>query len=230
VEQDSADLAALSGLGDPVRGRLYEFVSGSAEPVGRDEAAVVVGIGRPLAAYHLDRLVELGLLTASYQRPQGRGGPGAGRPAKVYMPSGREFAMTVPPRAYELAAALLAQAVESDAGGGSRAALDDAARQFGAALGKRHRAGGSRRGTLAGVETTLREQGFEPWHDQDGTLRLRNCLFRRLATRHPDVVCGMNLALITGLVAELDADGTVPALDPGPARCCVAIGTGKLAG
>ncbi len=230
VEQEGSGLAALSGLDDPVRGRLYRFVSGQAEPVGRDEAAAAVGIGRPLAAYHLDKLVELGLLTASYQRRQGRGGPGAGRPAKLYMRSGREFAMTVPPRAYELAARLLAQAVESDPGGGSRGALDDAARQFGAELGERHQADRSSSGPSPAVESTLREYGFEPWHDEDGTLRLRNCVFRQLARRHPDIVCGMNLALIEGLVAEVGADELIPALDPGPGRCCVAIGTGKLAG
>ena len=56
VEQEGSGLAALSGLDDPVRGRLYRFVSGQAEPVGRDEAAAAVGIGRPLAAYHLDKL------------------------------------------------------------------------------------------------------------------------------------------------------------------------------
>ena len=114
--QNGSGLAAVSSLDDPVRRSLYEFVSGSAEPVGRDAAAAAAGIGRPLAAYHLDKLVGLGLLSASYQRPAGRGGPGAGRPAKVYARSGNEFAVTVPPREYELAARLLAVAVESDAG------------------------------------------------------------------------------------------------------------------
>src|SRR5580692_11402718 len=132
MERRNAGLAVLSSLDDPVRRRLYDFVTGRREPAGRDEAAAAAGIGRPLAAYHLDKLVELGLLTASYQRPRGRGGPGAGRPAKVYSRSGREFAVTVPPREYELAARLLAQAVESDRGGASRAALHDAARQYGA--------------------------------------------------------------------------------------------------
>src|SRR5260370_18193595 len=91
-------LAAWSSLDDGVRGRLYEFVSGQAEPVGRDEAAAAAGIGRPLAAYHLDRLVELGLLTASYQRPRGRGGPGAGRPAQMYARSRPQCPGTRPPR------------------------------------------------------------------------------------------------------------------------------------
>src|SRR5580693_1229980 len=92
------DLASLSSLDDPVRRRLYEVVRERAEPVGRDEAAAAAGVGRALAVYHLDKLVEAGLLTASYQRPPGRSGPGAGRPAKVYTRSDREFAVTVPPR------------------------------------------------------------------------------------------------------------------------------------
>jgi len=128
------DLASLSSLDDPVRRRLYEVVCERAEPVGRDEAAAAAGGGRALAVYHLDKLVEAGLLTASYQRPPGRSGPGAGRPAKLYMRSDREFAVTVPPREYELAARLLVQAVEADAGGNSRAALLEAARRLGAEL------------------------------------------------------------------------------------------------
>src|SRR5215813_11940355 len=127
MDGNQSGLAAVSSLEDPVRARLYQVVSASPEPTGRDEAAAAAGIGRPLAAYHLDRLVDLGLLTASYQRPAGRTGPGAGRPAKLYSRSGHEFAVTVPPREYELAARLLAVAVESDTAGGCRAALHLAA-------------------------------------------------------------------------------------------------------
>jgi predicted ArsR family transcriptional regulator len=264
ASQSRSGLASLSSLDDPVRSRLYDFVSGRSEPVGRDEAAAAVGIGRALAVYHLDRLVEAGLLTASYQRPPGRSGPGAGRPAKVYIRSGREFAATVPPREYELAARLLARAVESDDSGRSRAALHEAAAELGAELGTRGRAAtasghvlkaaGARgamegaRGAMEGaqdaeesardaeegagtahmaehaVESVLQERGFEPWHDEDGVVRLRNCPFRALAERHPGVICGMNLALIEGLIAGIDASGLRPALDPQPGLCCVAIG------
>ena len=96
------DLASVSSLEDPVRRRLYDVVSSRPEAVGRDEAAALAGIGRPLAAYHLDKLVESGLLTVTYQRLGGRSGPGAGRPAKLYAKSDREFAVSVPPRDYEL--------------------------------------------------------------------------------------------------------------------------------
>src|SRR5215471_3619207 len=129
------DLASLSSLDDPVRQRLYAAVSAGAKPVSRDDAANAAGIGRALAAYHLDKLVETGLLTATYQRPEGRSGPGAGRPAKLYSRSDREFAVTVPAREYELAARLLVRAVESDPTGRSRAALHAAAHQLGRELG-----------------------------------------------------------------------------------------------
>ncbi len=133
-QRSDQGLAAVSCLDDPVRRRLYEFVAARREPVGRDEAAAATGVGRPLAAYHLDKLVSLGLLTASFQRASGRGGPGAGRPAKRYARSASEFSVSVPPRDYELAARLLAAAVAADCGGTSRTALQAAARRFGSAI------------------------------------------------------------------------------------------------
>jgi predicted ArsR family transcriptional regulator len=212
------DLAALSSLDDPVRRRLYEVVRERTEPVGRDEAAAAAGVGRALAVYHLDKLVEAGLLTASYQRPPGRSGPGAGRPAKLYTRSDREFAATVPPREYELAARLLVEVVESDPSGQSRAALVEAARRLGAELGGQLRPGGT------GLDEALAGHGYEPRRGDDGVIRLRNCPFHQLAEQHRDVVCGMNLGLIEGILTGLEVDGLRPSLDPRPGQCCVAIG------
>jgi predicted ArsR family transcriptional regulator len=239
MERRNAGLAALSSLDDPVRRRLYDFVAGRREPAGRDEAAAAAGIGRPLAAYHLDKLVELGLLTASYQRPPGRGGPGAGRPAKLYARSAAEFSVAVPPREYELAARLLAAAVEADPGGTSRPALRDAARRYGAGLGARAGEAGSGRpaeeaapaSPADGAMTALRAHGFEPRRGDDGVIRLRNCPFHQLAAEHRDLVCGMNLALIDGLVAGLDGAAELrPELAPEPGHCCVIISPGPAAG
>ena len=166
------DLASLSSLDDPVRRRLYGVVIGQPGPVGRDEAAAAAGIGRALAVYHLDKLVESGLLTASYQRPPGRNGPGAGRPAKLYSRSDREFAVTVPPREYELAARLLVRVVEDDPSGRSRAALGEAARRLGTELG---RAGhGAARDAAGDVNSVLAQQGYEPCRGGDGVIRLRS--------------------------------------------------------
>ena len=234
MERRETGLAALSSLDDPVRRRLYDFVAGRREPAGRDEAAAAAGIGRPLAAYHLDKLVELGLLTASYQRPPGRGGPGAGRPAKRYARSGAEFTVTVPPRDYELAARLLAAAVQADQDGACHPALRAAAREYGVGLGTRAPNAGPGLEPDAGPDdevggtgqavAVLRAHGFEPRRGDDGVIRLRNCPFRQLAADHRDLVCGMNLALIEGLVTGLGRDGELrPALQPGPGHCCVII-------
>jgi len=219
------DLAPLSSLDDPVRRRLYEVVTSQPGPMSRDEAASAAGIGRALAVYHLDKLVESGLLTASYQRPPGRSGPGAGRPAKLYARSDREFAVTVPPREYELAARLLAQAVEADPSDRSRAVLAEAARRLGTELGSAfERDAGERDAGERDVTGVLTQQGYEPCGGADGVIRLRNCPFHQLTEQHREVVCGMNLALVEGLVAGLGADGWRPVLDPRPGHCCVAIG------
>jgi predicted ArsR family transcriptional regulator len=222
------DLASLTTLEDPVRRRLYEVVAQRAEPVGREEAAMAAGVGRALASYHLDKLVESGLLTATYRRPPGRSGPGAGRPAKLYARSGREFAVTVPPREYELAARLLAQAIEADPSGRGRAALLAAAGRLGAELGGRLRPshaqdGPAGREAARDLEGALSGHGYAPEGDDAGVLRLRNCPFHQLAEQHRELVCSMNLALIDGIVAGLGADDLRPALEPQPGYCCVAI-------
>jgi len=131
--------------------------------------------------------------------------------------------VTVPPREYELAARLLVQVVESDPSGQSRAVLLKAARRLGAELGGRfqHADAGLED---AGLEEALAGQGYEPRRGEDGVIRLRNCPFHQLAEQHRDVVCGMNLGLIQGIMTGLGADGLRPALDPRPGHCCVAIG------
>ena len=237
MNRDEQRLALVYGLDDPVRRRLYDYVSGSAEPVGRDEAAAATGIGRPLAAYHLDRLVSLGLLIADFRRPPGRTGPGAGRPAKVYARSAREFAVSVPPREYEMAARLLAEAVESDASGFSLACLKRAARRLGAEIGRGSASQPQRRGAAtrpaalgdSGAEemrAVLTEHGFEPFAAEDGSLALRNCPFHQLAEHHRETVCTMNLALLEGVATGIGAD-VQPALEPVPGRCCVVVRTGQ---
>src|SRR5262252_8981157 len=147
------DLAGLASLDDPVRRRLYEYVSDAGRPVSREEAAEAAGITRTLAAYHLDKLAGAGLLTATYRRPAGRAGPGAGRPAKLYQQAGRELAVSVPPRAYDLLARLLAEAAESDTTGRVRSTLHGVARDVGRRMAAE--AGGD-------LVAALRDCGYQP--------------------------------------------------------------------
>ena len=133
-------IGAIAALGERARRMLYEYVVSQPEPVGRDQAAQGVGIGRPLAAFHLDRLVEEGLLEASYRRLGGRSGPGAGRPSKLYQRASAEVSISLPQREYELAARLLARAVASLPEEEPRASLDRAAHELGETIGQEARA------------------------------------------------------------------------------------------
>jgi predicted ArsR family transcriptional regulator len=210
-----AELDTLSVLADPVRRAAYRVVAAASVPAGRDDVAGELGIGRTLAAHHLDRLVEAGLLAVSYARRSGRTGPGAGRPAKLYSRAPGEHAASVPPRAYGAAAELLAEAVD-------RSGADDSLYEVARARGRA--AGAAARSTAAGraeVIAALARQGYEP--EVDGSvIRLRNCPFHRLAEQFPPLVCGMNLALLDGLLDGLGADATAR-LDPTPRHCCVVL-------
>src|SRR2546423_55622 len=108
----ASQISAIAALNEPIRRALYAYVLEQPGPVGRDEAAEAVGITRELAAFHLDKLLEEGLLDVEYRRLSGRSGPGAGRPAKLYHPSRRQVQVILPGRHYELAARLMAEALE----------------------------------------------------------------------------------------------------------------------
>jgi predicted ArsR family transcriptional regulator len=205
------ELARLAVLDEPIRRQLFAYVRGSSEPVSREDAAEAVGISRSLAAYHLDKLVEQDLLVTSYRRPEGRSGPGAGRPAKLYVAQG-EVSVSVPPREYELAAGLLAEAAETS--DEARNSLDEVAARAGRRLGE------EQKGSL---EEALAIRGYEPFEDEAGVIRLRNCPFHRLAEQHRDVVCGMNRSYLQGVLDGLGRDDVTASLEPEPGRCCVAI-------
>jgi predicted ArsR family transcriptional regulator len=208
----SNDTARLAALDEPVRKALFEYVRRHEGPTSRNEAGDAVGISRSLAAYHLDRLVEAGLLRASYGRPDGRTGPGAGRPAKLYEPAEGELAITVPPRDYEFAASLLADAADREK------PLVEVARDSGRGLGRAAAPAPGKQG----LERALAERGYEPF-DEDGVTRMRNCPFHRLAVDHRDLVCGMNLSFLEGFLEGLDRPDLEGSLEPMPGRCCVAI-------
>lgn len=212
----SDDLESISVLGDPVRRALYRFVAEQGRDVGRNEAAEATGVQRTLAAHHLDKLVEAGLLEAGFRRLSGRAGPGGGRPAKVYRRVREERAVSLPPRDYRTLALVLAETV--DLLGGEEKA-EEAARRAGERLAAADAASGD-------LMEVLRARGYEPY-EEDGRVRLRNCPFHVLADSHPLLVCSMNLALCEGLLAGLGETGVVATLDPRPEECCVAFQPSK---
>jgi predicted ArsR family transcriptional regulator len=213
-------LRAIGRLADPVRRRLYEIVSSRSQPTSREAAAEEAGIRRSLAAYHLDKLVAEGLLETSYARTGERTGPGAGRTAKLYRRSEAEISASLPPRDYERAAHLLAAALDREPSGAARAALVDGAYRVGRESAD---PGGEDADPLV---NTLAATGYEPVC-ADGNIRLRNCPFHHLAEGHRELICGMNVSLVQGMIDALPGDGRTARLDRGRAGCCVAIATGK---
>ncbi len=217
-------VGALACLDEPLRRRLYEHVAASAEPVSREGAAAALGVSRSLAAFHLDKLVAAGLLHFDRRRPEGRTGRGAGRPAKWYSRMPGELTVSVPERHYELAARLLAEAAErSDASLPIADALRKIVHQHGWALGVdlRQRSGDTTP-TVDDVVSLLETLGYES-RRTDGRMIMANCPFHLLAVEHPELICGMNLHLLCGL---LEAAGLAPetaTLDPAPGRCCVTL-------
>lgn len=216
------DLGALATLADPTRRALYDFIAEADRPVSRDDVATARGIDRSLAAYHLDKLAQHGLLDVTYARRSGRGGPGAGRPAKLYGRADREVIFTTPPRDYRLLAELLVRAADAR-GGAAKGAIEHAARDVGRAVGLEARP--HSRSSKAALQHALRSRGYKPVDAGSGTIRLRNCPFDVVASRYPAIVCGLNLALIEGMLAGLGARRMSAELAPLEGACCVAIRT-----
>jgi predicted ArsR family transcriptional regulator len=227
-EEPPAAVAAIGALGDRLRRAFYRYIATQGRPVGREEAAVAMGVPPHVARFHLDRLHAAGLLEVEYKRPPGRGGPGAGRPAKLYRPAAIELSVSVPERRYDLAGLVLTRAIatatESDTP--IAQALADAASQTGRALGQAARSQTGRPPhqppPLAATLATLEANGFAPRAENDHYV-LGNCPFRALAQQAPQVVCQMNLALITGLLEQAGDEGASAQLDPADGRCCVTI-------
>jgi predicted ArsR family transcriptional regulator len=199
---DAADLTAVALLAEPNRQRLYLYLRERQEPVGREEAARHTGVKPRLAAFHLDRMADAGLLEVEYRRLSGRVGPGAGRPAKVYSVSSRSFSVQIPQTRYSLAASMMATALSADGpaadGAGS---LRDVASAVGKSLGDEIRRQARTKGARQeAVHTKLTQLGYEPQVRESGEWTLRNCIFSELSASHRELVCPMNAAFVGGLL------------------------------
>ncbi|WP_031055830.1 helix-turn-helix transcriptional regulator [Streptomyces ochraceiscleroticus] len=223
-----AAIESVSVLNEDSRRRMFAFIRRAGRPVTRDEAAASVGISRKLAAFHLDKLVDAGLLRARY------GAPGAirkvGRQPKVYEPTDADIRVSIPDRRHELLADLFLQAIVTEGEDESAAeAAVRTARQRGRELGQAQREQtrpgrlGAERG-LTACERMLDQHGFEPVREGPAGLRLRNCPFHPLAAKAPDLVCGMNHAFLTGYLETMEITGVQAVLAPRPGECCVQLG------
>jgi len=229
---DDFAIRAVAALEDDLRRGMYGFARAARRPVTRDEAAAAVGISRKLAAFHLDKLVDAGLLRCHFEG--GAGPRKVGRRPKVYEPSGAAVQVAIPARRPEVLAEIFIDAVlDARDGETARAAALRVARERGRRLGEteRDRIRPGRLGTeraLTLAEALLARRGFEPSRTTPTCLRLRNCPFHPLAGRAPELVCGLNHAFLQGLLTGLRATSVDARLvAPAAGECCVELRPGS---
>ncbi|WP_107704991.1 helix-turn-helix transcriptional regulator [Nocardioides allogilvus] len=217
----ASDVSGVAALAEPLRRDLFDFVVAARTAVSRDQAAEGLQIPTHTAKFHLDRLVEEGLLEVEFRRLTGRTGPGSGRPAKLYRRTDREITVSLPERHYDLLGRILAKAVaEATATGEDVASIvSRVARAEGAAWGASLDDLPST-AELERLAAALDAGGYEPWIE-DETLFVQNCPFHRVAQEQTELVCGLNLEFVTGVAAATGCAGLATRLDPGEDRCCV---------
>jgi predicted ArsR family transcriptional regulator len=222
-------IAAIAALDQPIRRDLYRFLGAAGRWISRDEAATALGVARSVAAFHLDKLADAGVVDVRFERTSGRSGPGAGRPSKLYRPASEELAASVPDRHYDLAGSLLASAVAESTRTGAPVAecLRTAAHAAGQALGTEANeavAAAAADDRTQAVLDVLARHGYEPEVGSGSEIALANCPFHRLAEEQRQLVCGMNLDFLAGLLDGMgSAVGLTARLDPQPGYCCVRI-------
>ena len=228
--EDDPQIRAVAVLDDTLRRGMYSYIRTARRPVTRDEAAAAVGISRKLAAFHLDKLVEAGVLRAGFRSPAGAGR--VGRAPKVYQPADTDIRVSIPPRQPDLLAEILVDAVlaespdENATGSAERAvaAARERGRRIGAAEREDLRPGRlSTERALTLTEAVLQRNGFEPHRPSPTCLRLGTCPFHPLAARAPGLVCGINHGFLAGLVDGLGATTVEAVLDPHAGECCVEL-------
>lgn len=231
MESWEAQISAVAALDEPTRRRLYDYVVRQPSPVSRDDAAAALELPRATVAFHLDRLADEDLLDVVYQRRTGRTGPGAGRPAKLYQRSRHHVAVSLPQRRYDLAGRLLSSTLEhaERSGDSPRATLAQLAYQLGQELGETARNDTGNHDTRQTALRILEEYGFEP-RVEGGDVTLANCPFHILAREYTELVCGMNLHLLDGLLNGLASTGLTAHLHPSPPQCCVRLSPARRMG
>jgi predicted ArsR family transcriptional regulator len=182
-------------LADERRRSIYQFACHRHGPVTVNEVAEAFNIHRNAAKHHLDRLLEAGLLRAEFKRVNGRRGPGAGRPSKLYTPTDVEVSFSVPERHYDLLAHLLMQALTRG----------DDLETVGARFGRELADASPSSDPIEGVRGVLDRLGFRPQveTDTDGTLWIttENCPFGWVAMEAPaGEVCRLDRAIVSGVV------------------------------
>ena len=204
LERTLSDLT--STLGDPTRRSIYLTVRESADPVTAAQVAAEFCIHANVARHHLDRLAHEGYLEITHKRPEGKNGPGAGRPAKCYTSTDKEIELQFPARRYELLADLLIRVVQRLEPERASEIAAEVGREYGVEL-----AGTLELPDVSGIDSVLAtvqqamiNVGFAVDTNTDSRqLLMSHCPFGRTAFDHPEVVCSLDRGIVNGLMEAL---------------------------
>jgi predicted ArsR family transcriptional regulator len=195
--------ALASSLGDTTRRGIYISVREAPEPVTVAHIASLFDLHPNVARHHLDRLVADGWLQVTHRRRNDRRGPGAGRPAKHYEPTGKEVSLQFPARRYDLLAELLCRVVQRVAPDTAPRIAEEVGEEYGrelaAQIGLPEDSGFDV--AVQAVAATMMGMGFDT-HAQPNarTLLTRSCPFGDTATNHPALVCKLDQGIVRGLL------------------------------
>ena len=205
-------LDRLAAAGDPQLRRVLLYARGRRDPFTADDVAVVLGVHRNVARRRLDRLVEAGFLEVTSERRGGRGGPGAGRPSKIYRVAPELEGVEFPDRRLAELITLLVNKVPAR---GRPKALREAGEEFGRTLAA---AAGLRQSRSVGtglerVCDSLGRLGFQAsvvsLDGDEAELASPTCPLRPLVIRCSDagaIDCGMWAGLVERGVRGVSAD------------------------
>jgi predicted ArsR family transcriptional regulator len=190
------------------RERVLNVLRASETPLGVVAITTATGLSANAVRFHLQNLLESRAVRARTDPDH----PGPGRPAIRYAATPMEAAN--PSSAYRLLAGLLARAVSRSAAAGT---ASEAGRDWARTLAPPSSTEASQPDPIDVVSSLFEDSGFDPRRGVDGqTLELHRCPFLDLAVEQPDVVCGIHLGLVKGLLEEIGARRDVrliPVLD-----------------
>ncbi len=194
---------------------VLTLLQDAGRPLGVTDVAAATGLHTNTARFHLDGLVNAGLVdraTESREQP--------GRPRALY--TARPGSARGGQRSYRLLAEILTDYLASHAARPAKESLE-AGRRWGRNLAQAPSGPRQRRrpvdaaGATRELVTMLDDVGFRPearTTRRERQILLRHCPFRETALEHEEVVCAVHLGLMQGMLTELDAPIVAERLDP----------------
>lgn len=194
---------------------VLTLLQDAGRPLGVADVAAATGLHTNTARFHLDGLVDAGLVERTTEN---REQPGRPRALYTALPGSARGGV----RSYRLLAEILTDYLAAHAARPAKEALA-AGMRWGRHLAQAPTATPGRRRPVDASAATrdlvamLDDVGFQP---EARTLRnerqilLRHCPFRETAIEHEEVVCAVHLGLMQGVLTELGAPIVAARLDP----------------